>query len=84
MIDLNQAEILANRLREKHDFWQGGIDWDRIFREQRDMEDMFPELVSELKQARSELKETRTKLRQARGRTKYLTVIVDMVRAGDW
>ena len=65
MIDLNQAEILANRLREKHDFWQGGIDWDRIFQEKAEMEVMFPGLVSELK-------ETRTKLRQARGRIKQL------------
>ncbi len=56
MIDINQAEILANRLREKRNFWQGGsIDWDRIMRERHDMEQMFPELVSELKAARKRI-----------------------------
>jgi len=90
LIDLNQAEVLANRLQEKRE-WSSRIDWDRVFREKRDMEAMFPELVSELKsarfqleQSRSELEEARTKLRQARGRTKYLMVMVDMARTGDW
>lgn len=79
MIDINQAEILANRLREKHNFWQGGIDWDRIFQEKAEIEAMFPQLVSELKQVRSELEETRVKLRQARGRIKQLKVMVNLV-----